>query len=96
MNKPVINGIALSTPEDVDEACQGQSAQFDDYIPAIVGITTGDRIVYSYEKIVLLLMERDGMSDEDAREFVDYNVVRTLPYMENAPVIVYEAEYEEG
>jgi hypothetical protein len=31
--------------------------------------------VYDYEKCVKILMKRDGMTDEDAREFLDFNTV---------------------
>ena len=30
--------------------------------------------VYDYEKCVRVLVERDGMSDEEAREFIEFNV----------------------
>ena len=31
--------------------------------------------VYDVEKCVKVLMERDGMTDEDAREFLDFNTL---------------------
>jgi hypothetical protein len=31
-------------------------------------------IVYDAEKIRSILMERDGMSAEEAREFIEYNI----------------------
>jgi hypothetical protein len=31
--------------------------------------------VYSYDKMVDLLMTRDGMEDEDAMEFIEYNCI---------------------
>ena len=41
------------------------------------------------------LMEHDGMSIEEATEFVEFNTIRALPYMgPMAPVIVYLAEEE--
>lgn len=45
---------------------------FDD---AIIGIEEATfRIIYSIDKCINILMERDGMSDEDATEFFNYNV----------------------
>lgn len=36
------------------------------------------------------LVENDNMTQEDAVEWIDYNVLRTIPYMgEKAPVVVY-------
>ena len=61
-----------------------------DFIDAIVGISDNGRLVYSYSKMVESLMLRDNMSHEDAVEFIDYNTVRTVPYMgEHAPIILY-------
>ena len=60
-----------------------------DYDEAIVGTTNDDRVVYDYQKMADCLMKNDGMSYEDAVDFIDYNTVRALPYMPNAPVILY-------
>ena len=49
---------------------------FDD---AVLGVATrcahGDVVVYDYEKCAEVLVERDGMSYEEAIEFLDFNVV---------------------
>lgn len=61
-----------------------------DFIDAIIGISDDGRLVYSYSKMVDSLMLGDHMSYEDAIEFIDYNTVRSIPYMgNNAPIIVY-------
>lgn len=58
---------------------------------AILGITTGDnqppRAVYSARKIIGILMERDGMTRDDATEFFDFNIsgLYAGPY---SPVLV--------
>ena len=62
-----------------------------EFAKALVGITTDDRLVYSYERIVECLMETDNMSDEDAIDYVDYNVVGALnPHIEESPIIIHE------
>ena len=59
------------------------------YDDAIVGVTTDDRIVYSYEKMVEQLMQEMGCERIDAIDWLEYNTVRALSYMGNdAPVIV--------
>lgn len=63
-----------------------------DYAAAIVAVTHDYRLVYDYEKMAQCLMDDDGMSYEEATEFLDYNVIRTLPYMEKAPVIIMPLE----
>jgi hypothetical protein len=51
---------------------------FDEAIigPAMVwnGGSMDARLVYDAEKIREVLMERDGMSHEDAREFIEFNI----------------------
>lgn len=61
-----------------------------DFISAVVGVSSDSRVVYSYDRMVEDLMATNGMSRDEAAEFIDYNTVRALPYMgEYAPIIVY-------
>jgi hypothetical protein len=60
--------------------------------PAFINAITGvdlhhHKVIYAYDKMVECLMEEDGMTMEDAVEFIDYNTLRTVPYMENPPII---------
>jgi len=60
-----------------DEACIGYSQRMNEPLLA----------VYSYEKMVEVLMTRDGMDDEMAMEYIDFNCVGA--YMgETTPIIV--------
>ena len=60
---------------------------------AIIGVTEDGRLVYSYEKMIVELSEKEAMSPEEAQEFIDYNTVRAIPYMgEHRPIIVYPIE----
>lgn len=62
----------------------------DNYATAILGYTEDGNLVYSYDSMVDWLMDNDDMDDISAREWIDYNVIRTIPYMgEKKPVIVY-------
>lgn len=62
------------------------------YSEAVVGITEDERVVYSYDKMVKCLTA-DGMDYSEAAEFIDYNTLRTLPYMgDKAPVIMYDID----
>lgn len=65
------------------------------YWQAVVGIKSSDGgIVYDYERMVDVLVVEDGMSTEEAREWIDYNVVRTIPYCGDIkPEIVETFEY---
>ena len=48
---------------------------------SIIGITDEGRLVYDYEKMIDELAEEDGISREEAQEFIDYNTMRVLPYI---------------
>lgn len=71
---------------------------------ALLGKMTVDRwtdnpyevLVYSVEKIIGILMDRDGMTDEEALEFFEFNIEgscmgRMTPFY----VYPYEQDYEE-
>ena len=73
---------------DVDhsDAVVFDNPDFDD---AIVGYTDEGRVIYDYDDMVKCLVERDGMTELEAIEFIDYNTIRALPYAgENAPIIM--------
>ena len=61
-----------------------------DYDSAIIGVSTDGRAVYSYNLMIEHLVMTDGMSVEDAAEFIDFNTIRALDYIENAPIVVYD------
>lgn len=73
---------------------------YDDAIigPAMVwsGQTMDKRLVYDAEMIREILMHRDGMSSEDAREFIEFNIEGAY-VGPNTPVLVWnEDSWEEG
>lgn len=53
----------------------------DGFEKAAIGVVAYDiakgssRVVYDYDACIAILMERDGMSDEDAAEHMEFNVV---------------------
>jgi hypothetical protein len=62
---------------DIDEYCEG-SILLDGLESAIIGVVNtfeGNRILYSKQKIYDILQERDGMTQSDAEEFFDYNII---------------------
>lgn len=75
--KKEYGGYALFEPEHYDEG--------------IIGITENGNVVYSYGLLAETLMLHDDMSYEDAIEWLDYNTIRTIPYMgEFKPVMLME------
>lgn len=61
-----------------------------DYDAAIVGISSDNRVVYDYDKMITCLMFEDDMTLEEAMDFIDYNTMRALPYAgEDGPIVIY-------
>lgn len=61
-----------------------------DYDAAIIGYDEDSgRIIYDIEKMAVCLMDEDGMTYEEAMEFISYNTLRALPYAgENGPIVM--------
>lgn len=60
-----------------------------DFDEAIVGVTDESQVVYDYDKMVQILMDRDGMDETEAIEFIEYNTIRAIPYAgEHAPIVM--------
>lgn len=66
------------------------------YDLALVGVTSNGRAVYNYELMVEYLVKEEGFIDEyEARDFIDYNTLRALPYFGKcAPIVYYPKDYE--
>lgn len=66
-----------------------------DYADAAIGVDTDGHVVYSYDLMVESLSQRDGISEDDVREFIDYNTIRALPYMGPLhPIVLYGIDAE--
>lgn len=64
-----------------------------DYLSAVAGVSEDGRVIYSYPRMLEHLVLNDGMTYEEAAEFIDYNTIGSLPYMgEKAPIILNEIE----
>lgn len=75
-----------------DEAVIFDGPEFDE---AIVGVTDDGRVIYNYDAMVRSLMDRDGISMEEAIDFIEYNTIRALEYYdlpdarEKPPIIMH-------
>lgn len=60
------------------------------YDDSIIGQTFDGRAIYDIEKMANELSEEDGITIEEAMDFIDYNTIRSLPYAgDKAPIVVY-------
>lgn len=56
---------------------------------AVIGVDqNAERLVYSINDIVDCFVEQ-GMEPDEAIEYYEYNTARAVPYIENAPILVY-------
>jgi hypothetical protein len=50
----------------------------DGFDEAVIGIdVVGERIIYSVQKVIDILMERDGMDEQEAIDWYEYNMQST-------------------
>ena len=42
---------------------------------AIAGVSDSGLLIYDYRKTIKIFMDRDGMDEDEAEEWVDYNVM---------------------
>lgn len=88
------NGVIMPTRDEIHDALMDMDESallMDGFDEAFIGFSR--RInepllaVYSWEKMVDLLIERDGMEYEDAVEYIDFNVLGAW-VGERTPIVV--------
>ena len=87
----------MTVPELIESYGYEDVLIFDNpsYEDAFIGITEDGRAVYDYDLMVACLVKEDGMSEEEATDFISYNTIRSLPYYEDSPVVMYRIRREE-
>lgn len=63
------------------------------YDNAIVGLSDDGRVIYDYDLMVKELTEETALTEEEAIQYVDYNTIRALPYIEEKvrPIIIFDS-----
>lgn len=57
---------------------------------ALIGVSEDNRAVYDYQKMVVWLAVDYHISMEEAIDFIEYNTIRSLPYVgKSAPIVVH-------
>jgi len=79
--------------DDINEYAEG-AVILDGFDDAIIGIVeefgNGPRLLYSKEKILTILCNRDEMSIEDAEDFYGYNIVGLYAGEQNPVFLISE------
>lgn len=78
--------------EHPDAVLIGDKEERRNYLPAVIGFDRNSGgLVYSREKLIECYVKYNGMSYEEAVEWIEYNVDRSLPYQTpHAPIIMDE------
>jgi len=58
-----------------DTDCFQDSIEFDEFRDALIGFTDDFRLVYDYHSVMKKLMDSDGMTSDEAAEYIDYNII---------------------
>lgn len=62
----------------------------DSYDDALIGVSSDGRAIYDFDLMVQWLMEQDNMDYTEAVEWIEYNTIRSLPYVgDAAPIVMY-------
>lgn len=78
-NKHILKAMRIN--KKVDTVCLEPREHLDSAI-AGVRIRHGQaHLVYSYNRLVRAFMAMDGMPEEEAIEWIDFNTARAIPYM---------------
>lgn len=77
--------------EYLKSAGYGESLLIDGYDDAIIGISDG-HVCYSFTKMIETLVNKDGMTEQDALDYFYFNTAESLVYQssEVKPIIVYD------
>ena len=59
-----------------------------DFDKSIIGISENNRVVYSLDKMIREFMEDNDCYYEVAMEYIEYNTLRSLDYIDLPPIII--------
>ena len=61
-----------------------------DFDQAIIGVdANSNAVIYDFDLMVQDMVKKDGVTQEEATEFIQYNTIRATPYMpQPRPIIL--------
>ena len=77
--------------DDEDELNKIIVLEGDEFADGAIGLSEDNQVVYDYDKMVESLVKYDEMSEEEAIEWIEYNTLRSLPYIDSdykKPIII--------
>lgn len=58
------------------------------FVKAITGITDSGQLIYDYDLMIAAAMEEENWNADEAVDWIEYNTIRSIPYMGHAHPIV--------
>ena len=83
----IINNPIFNTVEELREYLEAQGHEetvfFENpsFVKAITGITDSGQLIYDYDLMIAAAMEEENWDAEEAIEWIEYNTIRSIPYM---------------
>ena len=65
------------------------------YDSAIIGVSDDGRVIYDHQMMIQSLMQEDGISVEEAADFISYNSIRAAAYIPNGPIVMYGIKFNQ-
>ena len=93
MDSTITNPI-FNTVEELREYLEAQGYEetvfFENpsFVKAITGITDSGQLIYNFDMMIEAAMEEEGWDAEGAIEWIEFNTLRSIPYMGHAHPIV--------
>ena len=69
--------------DDEDELNQIIVLEGDEFADGAIGLSEDNHVIYDYNKTVESLEKCNNWSEEEAIEWIEYNTIRSLAYMDN-------------
>jgi len=91
MSNTELKEIISTLVADEDELDKIIVLEGDEFADGAVGLTVDNHIVYDFDLLVESLMTKNGWTEEEALDWLDYNTLGSIPYMAtqgNEPIIL--------
>ena len=94
----MINNILRNFLRTYCEASDAYIMNLPSFDDSIVGVTEDKRVVYDYDLMVREFAKDSNVSWAEAIEFIEYNTIRSLPYIKEQvrPIIIFHSENING
>ena len=67
-----------------------------DYDEVLIGVSSSNRAIYDYDKMIECLMKKQNWTLEQALEWIEFNTIGSLPLDSNSyPIVMYPIDNEE-